>query len=145
MAAALPRLTQLASHVSSAFHSSPHPFDPLSATEIEAAVSIVRESIGNEYHFNAVTLREPKKADMLDWLSVDGKGVTKPNRIAEIVALGRGSKTYDGLVDMTEGKVVKWELTEGVQPLVSIDSEVSRPSNIVLGLSLACVITANLL
>lgn len=117
-AAAIPRLTQLASHVSTAFHSSPHPFDPLSATEIETAVSIIRDSQGDGYHFNAVTLREPKKADMLEWLAADGKGAKKPARIAEIVAIGKGSKVFDGLVDLGAAKVVKWENTPGVQPLV---------------------------
>lgn len=96
----------------------PHPFDPLSGSEIKAAVAIVND----EHHgvfFNAVTLLEPKKAEMMAWLASPDT-TPRPHRIADVVAIGRGSKVYDGLVDLDEGKILQWELTDGVQPLVSI-------------------------
>lgn len=97
----------------------PHPLDPLSGSEIKAAVAIVNEEYSGVF-FNAVTLWEPRKAEMTAWLTAPETAL-KPHRVADVVAIGRGSKVYDGLVDLDEGKIVKWELTDGVQPLVSLE------------------------
>jgi primary-amine oxidase len=114
---ALDRLKSVAHHVSG---SSPptHPFDPLSNAEIETAVKIISKAHG-KLHFNAVTLREPRKQQMLKWLE-DPANTPTPSRIADVVAIAPGGKVYDGLVDLKEGKIVKWESLEGVQPLVSV-------------------------
>ena len=117
---ALNRLKQTAAHV--AGHGEPpHPFDPLSGAEIEQAVAIVRKDNPGLF-FNAVTLWEPRKADMMAWLA-DPVNAPRPHRVADVVTIGRGSKVYDGIVDLTEGKVLSWELTEGVQPLVSLSEQ----------------------
>jgi primary-amine oxidase len=109
------RLQSVAAHVAGT--SVPHPFDPLSNEEIEAVVAIVRKEKGDVL-FNAVSLKEPPKKEMMKWLE-DPKNTPRPTRIADIVALGKGSKVYDGLVDLKAGKVIEWLLLEGVQPLVS--------------------------
>ncbi len=111
----LQRLKQVAQHVTGTTPP-PHPFDPLSASEIEKAVSIVGKEHGSLY-YNAVTIAEPRKADMLQWLA-DPDHTVRPHRVADVVAIGKGSKVYDGLVDLDEEKTVRWEFTEGVQPLV---------------------------
>lgn len=98
-----------------------HPFDPLSGTEIERAVAAVRKEKGDALFFNAVTLQEPRKKEMLAWLS-DAVNAAKPKRIADVVAIGKGSKVLDGLVVLGENGVdelVSWVATDGVQPLVS--------------------------
>jgi primary-amine oxidase len=102
----------------------PHPFDPLSHAEIESAVGIVRKEKGQLF-YNAVTLKEPPKTHMLKWLA-DPNHTLLPNRIADVVAIGKGSKVYDALVDLKEGKIIKWELGEGVQPLVCLFQLFSR-------------------
>jgi primary-amine oxidase len=79
-------------------------------------VSLIRKEYGQLF-YNAVTLWEPRKKEMMKWLA-DPDHTLRPNRVADVVAIGKGSKVYDGLVDLNEGKIVKWELTEGVQPLV---------------------------
>ena len=114
----LERLQQMASHLTGqvAVH---HPFDPLTTEEIAAAVAIVRKEYSDLF-FNAVTLWEPRKAEMQKWLS-SPQTAQRPHRVADVVAIGRGSKVYDGLVDLEEGKIVKWELTEGVQPLITME------------------------
>ncbi|KAK5166117.1 peroxisomal copper amine oxidase [Saxophila tyrrhenica] len=114
----LERLQQMASHLTGqvAEH---HPFDPLSTDEIAAAVEIVRRE-HNDVHFNAVSLEEPKKAEMMRWVA-DSEYTPKPHRIADVVCIGRGSRVFDGLVDLTEGRIVQWELTEGVQPLITME------------------------
>ncbi|RMY46995.1 hypothetical protein D0865_08940 [Hortaea werneckii] len=114
----LERLQQMTSHLTG--QAAPvHPLDPLSSDEIAAAVAIVRKEYSDLF-FNAVTLWEPRKQDMMRWLaSPDSQA--RPHRVADVVAIGRGSKVYDGLVDLDEGKIVKWELTQGVQPLITME------------------------
>lgn len=121
----LDRLKQVAQHVTGTAAQQPHPFDPLSETEIERAVGIVRKE-HDSLSFNTVTLWEPRKAEMLRWLA-DPDHTPRPHRVADIVALAKGGKLYDGLVDLEEGKIVKWECAEDVQPLVRLLSCVSLP------------------
>lgn len=111
----LDRLKQVAQHVAGTTPP-PHPFDPLSATEIEAAADLIRGEHGSLY-YNAISLLEPRKADMQAWLA-DPEHTVRPHRVADVVAIGKGSKVYDGWVDLTEKKIVNWELTDDVQPLV---------------------------
>ena len=112
----LDRIKQVAQHVSGS-QPPPHPFDPLSASEIERAVALVNKEYGPIY-YNAVTVLEPRKAQMLEWLT-DPNHAQRPHRIADVVAIKKGGDVYDGLVDLEEGKIIQWEVTEGVQPLVS--------------------------
>lgn len=112
---ALDRLRQAASHVTG-LGEPPHPFDPLSESEIEKAVAIVRNEHSDVF-FNAVTLWEPRKAEMMQWVK-DPEHTPRPHRVADVVCIGRGSKVFDGHVNLDEGKIVSWALTDGVQPLV---------------------------
>lgn len=111
-------LKQVAQHVTGTV-SQPHPFDPLSPYEIDKAVAIIRKEHASLY-FNAVTTLEPRKADMLAWLA-DPERSPRPHRIADIVATSKGSKVYDGLIDLEEEKIVKWESIDGVQPIVTME------------------------
>ena len=113
----LDRLKQVAQHVAGTAPQ-PHPFDPLSASEIEAAANLIRNEHGSLY-YNAITLLEPRKAEMQAWLAEPDHTV-RPHRVADVVAIGKGSKLYDGWVDLDEKKIVHWELTDGVQPLVCL-------------------------
>ena len=96
-----------------------HPSDPLTPREIEEAARIVRQKYP-DLHFNAITLREPRKAELQAWLASPDTA-PRPHRIADVVTIGRGSKVYDSLVDLTEPKIAQWELTEGVQPLITVE------------------------
>ncbi|OXV10221.1 hypothetical protein Egran_02016 [Elaphomyces granulatus] len=119
---ALERLKQLtlqANATSSEESSPPYPFDPLSATEIDTAVALLREKYGH-LNFNAVTLYEPRKAKMVAWLTDPG-GAPRPVRAADVVAIAPGGKIYDGIVDLEEKKIVQWKHTPGVQPLITME------------------------
>jgi primary-amine oxidase len=119
----LERVKQLSTHLTSSGNT-PHPLDPLTEAEIEAAVKLVRASSKvpqNGLFFNAVSLWEPRKTEMMAWLA-SPQTVKRPNRVADVVAVGPGSKVYDGIVDLTEGEVKSWEVTPGVQPLVRMQS-----------------------
>jgi primary-amine oxidase len=115
---ALERLKSVAQHVAGT-GPPPHPFDPLSNAEIETAAQIIRKEHG-KVHYNAITLYEPRKKEMLKWLA-DPEHTSRPVRIADVVAIAPGGKVYDGLVNLIEGKIVKWEQLEGVQPLITME------------------------
>jgi primary-amine oxidase len=114
---ALERIKQAASHLTG-LGAPPHPFDPLSEAEIAQAVALVRKDHSDVF-FNTVTLWEPRKAEMMKWIK-SPESTRRPHRVADVVCIGRGSKVFDAIVDLTEDKIVSWELTEGVQPLVSL-------------------------
>ena len=114
----LDRIQQLA-HQVTATTLPPHPLDPLSTTEIDAAVSIVRAQHGN-LNFNAVSLYEPRKADMMAWLE-EPSTAPRPMRAADVVAIDASGKVYDGVVDLREKRIVSWKHTEGVQPLITME------------------------
>ncbi|KAK2786495.1 Copper amine oxidase [Onygenales sp. PD_12] len=115
----LDRLRQLAFQVDST-SPTPHPFDPLSAAEIDAAVAIIRAENNGSLKFNAVTLWEPRKAEMTAWLA-DPENAPRPHRGADIVAIAPGGKVYDGIVDLTDKKVLQWQHSDGVQPLITME------------------------
>lgn len=114
----LERLKQVASHLTGNT-GPPHPFDPLTESEIERAVAIIRKE-HKELFFNAVTLWEPRKKDMMAWLA-DPEHTVRPHRVADVVCIGKGSKVYDGHVDLDEGKILSWEYTPDVQPLITME------------------------
>lgn len=113
----LDRLKQTAAHITG-ITEPPHPFDPLSEVEIEQAVAIIRKEHSGLF-FNAVTLWEPRKAEMMAWVK-DPKHTPRPRRVADVVAIGRGSKVYEGIVDLNEEKIIEWKQAAGVQPLVRV-------------------------
>ncbi|KAF2670550.1 peroxisomal copper amine oxidase [Microthyrium microscopicum] len=115
----LERVMQVAAHLTNSAVKVAHPFDPLNEAEIAKAVSIVRKE-HQELFFNAVTLWEPRKAEMMAWLAAPETAM-RPHRVADVVCIGKGSKVYDGVVDLTENKIISWELTDGVQPLISME------------------------
>lgn len=114
----LDRLQQLTYQVSATAPPA-HPFDPLSTVEIDAAVAIIRKEHGR-LNFNAVTLYEPRKAEMMAWLA-DPKHTPRPARAADVVAIAPGGQVYDGMVDLDQKKVVKWQHTPDVQPLITME------------------------
>ena len=114
----LDRIQQLA-HQVTATTPVPHPFDPLSTTEIDTAVSVIRSEHGN-LNFNAVSLYEPRTADMMAWLETPSTAA-RPMRAADVVAIDGSGKVYDGVVDLGEKRLVSWVNTKGVQPLITME------------------------
>lgn len=128
---ALERLQSVAHHVAGT-SAPPHPFDPLSNAEIETVSAIIRKEHGKVF-YNAITLLEPPKKEMLKWLA-DPAATTTPARIADVVVVAPGGKVFDGLVDLAAAKITKWELMEGVQPLVSFGPlRTSQPRGLIDG------------
>lgn len=114
----LERVKQLAQHLTSSGGPT-HPLDPLDLSEIEAAVSVLRAAHGKLF-YNAVTLEEPPKVEMVKWLT-NPEHAPRPARKADIVCIGTDGKIYDGVVNLTTGKIDKWEHTPNVQPLITME------------------------
>ncbi|KAH8880823.1 hypothetical protein GQ53DRAFT_736311 [Thozetella sp. PMI_491] len=98
----------------------PYPLDPLTAAEIQATVSVVKQAHGDALFFNVVSLHEPRKAEMTAWLA-DPSRVPRPPRVADIVVIAPGGKVYDGLVDLNGPRIVNWEQMHGVQPIITLE------------------------
>lgn len=99
----------------------PHPFDPLSPAEIEAAVALVKKTHGDSLLFHVVTAQEPRKAAMTAWLAAPAVA-PRPARVAEVVVISNPSGTvYDGLVSLDESKILSWEQLEGEQPIILME------------------------
>lgn len=114
----LDRLQQL-THQVTATAAPPHPFDPLTSAEIDAVVAIVRGEHGS-LNFNAVTLYEPRKAEMMAWLA-NPATAPRPVRKADVVAIAPGGKVCDGVVDLENNKILEWKHTPDVQPLITME------------------------
>ncbi|KAM0471706.1 hypothetical protein ACHAP7_008971 [Fusarium lateritium] len=95
-----------------------HPFDPLTGDEIAVAVEVVRKYHSGKLLFNAVSLYEPRKAEMLKWLE-HPSDANKPARIADVTVILPDGMVHDGLVDLKTRKVKKWEKLDGLQPIIT--------------------------
>lgn len=93
----------------------PHPLDPLSQAEIQSAVDLVKKAHGDLF-FNVVSLHEPRKAEMMKWL--EDPSAPRPARIADVVVIAPGGKVYEGFVNLVSGTITKWDLLDGLQPIV---------------------------
>ncbi|TRX89029.1 hypothetical protein FHL15_010048 [Xylaria flabelliformis] len=96
----------------------PHPLDPLSKEEIQSVIGIVKKAHG-ELLFNVISLHEPRKAELTKWL--ENPSTPRPTRIADVVVIAPGGKVYDGLVDIALGSITKWELLDGLQPIITME------------------------
>jgi primary-amine oxidase len=112
------RLKQLTFQVS-ATAPPPHPLDPLSTTEIDTTVSLIREKYA-PINFNAVSLYEPRKLEMLAWLQ-NPEVAPRPARCAEVVCIAPQGKVYDGIVNLDKKEIVEWQHTPGVQPIITME------------------------
>ncbi|KAJ2893396.1 peroxisomal copper amine oxidase [Zalerion maritima] len=99
-----------------------HPFDPLSASELEDATRLVRKSYGSDLKFNVVSLQEPRKTVMRAWLA-DPKSNPKPPRVADVVVIDNNATVHEGLVDLDQGKVLAWDKLEGEQPIITLEEQ----------------------
>jgi primary-amine oxidase len=96
-----------------------HPLDPLTADEVLAAVAIVRRDceVGDRWRFASIELREPTKATVRE--HTDGDPI---DRAARVVCWDRDSgSVYQGLLSLTEDRVVSWRLEPDGQPNMTND------------------------
>src|SRR5438034_1043163 len=94
----------------------PHPLDPLSAQEIEAAAKIVGTARGfpDDARFATLVLEEPPKADVL----ASSPGASIPRQAFAIVLDRKHNRTFEAVADVKAGRLVSWTEIKGVQPAV---------------------------
>ena len=110
-------LGQLTSKIGGLTTESHHPLDPLSESEIAIAVDVVLAKQSGLI-FNTVTLLEPKKENLKSYF--ESRDTHVP-RIADVIASGKGNKTYDILVDVREKTIIQWLEPKGVYPGITME------------------------
>ncbi len=97
-----------------------HPLDPLSASEIELAVSRLQteKRLGESWRFVSISLAEPTRAEI-----VAHRGGQAIARHALAVLLDTAkSQGYEATVDLATGRVTRFEsLGAGIQPPIMMD------------------------
>jgi primary-amine oxidase len=100
--------------------SAAHPFDPLTAEEIERATTELRKqkSLGDTWRFVSVALAEPNRP-----ADVSLQPAAPMVRTAEVLVMDRATgQAYKSLVDLTTGNVTTFEpLAAGLQPSIVLD------------------------
>lgn len=91
-----------------------HPLDPLSFSEINTVVSIVKDKaeLGKELLFETIVLREPSKEDVLSFLP----GIKLPREAFVVVLNYKKEEVYELVVSLDEGQILDCEHIPGVQP-----------------------------
>lgn len=92
----------------------PHPLDPLSAAEIEAAAALcLAHHSSDMLRFVSIAFEEPAKSDV--YAFTPGEAIA---RRAFVVALDRADgNVYEAIVDLSGGSVESWQHRPGVQPV----------------------------
>lgn len=96
-----------------------HPLEPLTAAELELAVSILRKEKGldDSYRFVSINLYEPSKNTVVGFKPGD-----PIEREAFCILLhNKEAKTYEAVVSITKGKVESWTYIPGVHPSLMFD------------------------
>lgn len=97
----------------------PHPLDPLTCSEIEQSVRLLRSApqFDDRMLFVRLELREPPKSEVL---AARPEGAIQRRAFAILIDPGRG-ETYEAIVSMGAGTVDSWEHVPGGQPPVTAD------------------------
>ena len=100
-------------------HHHDHPFDPLSAAEIERAVAIVRATakLDPSAWFETVTLDEPDKAYVRAFRPGEA-----PRRKAFVCSYEPATnRTFEGVVDLNAERLERWRHVPGAQARIVVD------------------------
>lgn len=99
--------------------STTHPLEPLSKSEIEASVSILKTDsrMTDAHRIVSLELNEPDKQAVLSY--TPGMSI---GREAFVTMLDRSSATcVEAVISLTEGIVTSWLVIEGAQPAIMLD------------------------
>ncbi len=96
-----------------------HPLDPLSSSEINRTVELLRAAgaVGETFRFASITLAEPPKADLLAWRPGD----PVPRRSLSVFWDRQDNQTREAVVDLVWGVVDSVIEIPGVTPNFTVD------------------------
>jgi len=94
-----------------------HPLDPLTADEYAQTVRLLRDAgnVDDASRFPSLELREPEKSAVLAWSPGEEFSRTA------FAVVKQGARTFEAVVDLTEGRVASWREIEGVQPSLLLE------------------------
>jgi primary-amine oxidase len=99
-----------------------HPLEPLSAAEVQRAVSALKDhgKVTPTTRFVSVSLKEPPKEVVHRF---DGQGA--PPREAFAVLIDNGTNScYEAAVSLADGRLLSWKHVPGVQPTMTMDEQI---------------------
>jgi primary-amine oxidase len=99
-----------------------HPLEPLTASEVQLAVGLLKEhgKVTPTTRFVSVSLKEPSK-DMVHGYT--GKEPTR--REASAVLFDNGTNScYETSLSLTDRKILSWQHIPGVQPTMTTDEQI---------------------
>ncbi|KAJ5672169.1 hypothetical protein N7507_001296 [Penicillium longicatenatum] len=104
----------------------PHPFDPLTPVEITQAATIVRDEFAGDLpNFRVITLQEPPKKEMLQFLEREHQSqsqMSRPTRNARVQVIiqtqAGSNEMVELIVNLDEGVVLKKEHLPGKHPYI---------------------------
>jgi primary-amine oxidase len=98
-------------------HAQIHPLDPLSSSEISAALATLRAEgkLKGGERFPEITLLEAPKQEVLDWRP------GKPFRREAFVSVYdlKANRLYEARVDVRAGRILSWKAITGAGPLMT--------------------------
>lgn len=96
-----------------------HPLDSLTADEITATSSLLaaEQSIDGGWRYASIVLQEPPKVEVRSWRSGD----PLIRRSLSVLWKKQSNEVYEAVVNLTEGKVERWEHIPGVTPNFTVD------------------------
>jgi primary-amine oxidase len=96
-----------------------HPLDPLTQNEITAAAAAFRsfKEFPPDGLFSTIVLHEPSKQEVLSLASQS----QRTREAFAIIMDRKANKVFEGVVDLSAGRVVSWKGVDGVQPAVLPD------------------------
>ena len=99
-----------------------HPLEPLSATEVQTAVEILRkaERLTPTMRVVSISLREPLKEVVLNAAA----GALIPREAFAVLFDNGSNRCYEAVLSLEEGRIADWKHVPGVQPTMTVDEQV---------------------
>ena len=93
-----------------------HPLDPLTETEINAALGVLSAAPGfpDNALFATIVLKEPAKSEVLSY--APGRALAR--QAFAVILDRRQNRTIEAVVDLETTRVASWNEVKGVQPVV---------------------------
>ncbi|MCX6044345.1 MAG: primary-amine oxidase [Chloroflexi bacterium] len=112
---------QTTDDVTAAGSTTRHPLTPLTKDEMAQAVALLKTKklINDKSRFAEISLQEPDKASILSWQP----GVTLPRQVFIVTLEQKTGRVFEGVVDISNRKVIRWTEKPGVQPYMLLDEE----------------------
>ncbi len=98
-----------------------HPLTPLSKEEMAQAVALLKSKklIDDKTRFAEISLQEPDKAVVLKWQP----GIAVARQLFIVTLEQKTGRVFEGVVDITNKKIVRWDEKKNVQPYMLLDEE----------------------